>query len=106
MTSKNYRVTLAKAQQHLRSDEKVLAKILHQPVIYLVLHTLERSLFRIIPMQFGLIGSITVGLLVISVAYFYGYQINSLTILGSVFVLGFVVGLVYEYVRTLISTSK
>ncbi len=106
MTSKNYRTTLAKAQHHLRADEKLLAKIIHQPVIYLILNTLERSLFRIIPMQFGLISSIVVGLLIISVAYFYGYQINSLTILGSVFVLGFVVGLVYEYVRTLVSPSK
>lgn len=106
MTNTHYRVTLAKAQQHLRADEKILAKILHQPVIYLILHTLERSLFRIIPMQFGLISSIIVGLLVISVAYFYGYQINSLTIMGSVFVLGFIIGLVYEYVRALIHSSE
>ncbi len=107
MTNKNdYRTALAKAQQHLRADEKVLAKLLHQPIFYVILNTLERSIFRIIPMQFALISSITVGLLIISVAYFYGYRINSLSILGSVFALGFIVGLVYEYVRALISQTK
>jgi hypothetical protein len=106
MTNTHYKKALNRAQQHMRADEKILAKIFHQPVVYLILNTLERSVFRIIPMQFGLISSVTVGLLIISVAYFYGYQINSLSVLGSVFVLGYIIGFVYEYVRVFIRQGK
>jgi hypothetical protein len=101
-----YQDTLSKAQSHLNKYERFLANILHNRLVYLVLDTLERSLFRIIPLQFALISSVTVGLLIIAQAYFYGYQIKSLSSLGAVFILGMIVGLIYEYVRTFIKQAK
>ena len=102
----DYQVTIARAQAQLNTTERLLSKLLHIPAIDLVLHTLERSIFRIVPMQIALVATITVGLLIVSIAYFYGYHIASLNALGGVFILGFVVGVVYEYVSALIRQVK
>ena len=102
----DYQVTIATAQSRLSATDRLLSKLLHTHAINLVLHALERSLFRIVPMQIALVATVTVGLLIVCVAYFYGYHIASLNVLGGVFILGFIVGAVYEYVRALIRQVK
>ncbi len=101
-----YQATITSAQARLTTAERVASKVLRIPVIDLVLRNLERSIFRTIPLQFGLIASITVGMLLYGIAYFYGYKINGMSILFNVFILGFIVGVVYEYVRTMIRQTK
>ncbi|MDO8336564.1 MAG: hypothetical protein Q7T74_07375 [Candidatus Saccharibacteria bacterium] len=103
---KHYKITVAKAQSEMTNVEKYTSKIVHIPIVNVVLNNLERSVFRIIPMQFALVTTVTVGLLMISIAYFYGYQTSSLTTLGSVFILSFIVGILYDYVRSLIKQVK
>lgn len=102
----DYQVTIATARSRLSTPDRLLSKLLHIPAIDLVLRTLERSIFRIVPMQIALVTTITAGLLIVCIAYFYGYHIASLNVLGSVFILGFIVGAVYEYVRALIRQVK
>lgn len=101
-----YKATMRTAQAQLNMPEKSASKIFHQPIIKLVLDTLERTVFRIIPMQIGLGASIAIGLLIVFIAYSYGYRIVSLSILGYVFALGYLVGLVFEYVRHIVTQSK
>lgn len=105
-TTRTYRETIKKTRHDMSLIEGFASKILHQPVVALVLNTLEKTLFRIIPMQFGLVASIVIGALTIFVAYSYGYQLVSLSVLGYVFVLGYIVGLVFEYVSSMVSQSK
>lgn len=102
----SYKKILNQARAPLGGFEKILSKLFHQPVIDLVFGFLEKSLFRITPMYLGFIAALVIGLLMLAVAYFYGYQVVSVTVLGPVFALGFVVGLVYEYVRSLVKQAR
>jgi len=104
MSKKNtaYHKAIHENRVHLSSSEKLLSKVIHQRLVELILTSLEHTFFRILPMQFGFIAVTIIGTFSMIVAYFYGYQITSMTALGYVFALGFLVGVVYEYVRTLI----
>lgn len=101
-----YRETIKNTRRDMSFIEGLASKVLHQPVVALILNILEKTLFRIIPMQFGLVAAIIIGTLTIFVAYSYGYQLVSLSFLGYVFVLGYTVGLVFQFVSSLVSQSK
>lgn len=101
-----YHKAIHKNRVHLSTFEQLASKIIHQRFVELVLKSLENTFFRIIPMQFGFMAITIIGVFSIVVAYFYGYQTTSLTSLGYVFALGFIVGLVYEYVRSIIKQVK
>lgn len=105
-TTKTYREAIKNTRRDMGFIEGFASKVLHQPVVALTLNALEKTLFRIVPMQFGLVASIAIGALTIFVAYSYGYQLVSLSVLGYVFVLGYTVGLVFQYVSSIISQSK
>ncbi len=105
-TTKTYSETIKNTRRDMSFIEGLASKVLHYPIVALTLDTLEKTLFRIVPMQFGLMASIVIGALTIFVAYSYGYQLVSLSVLGYVFVLGYTVGLVFQYVSSLISQSK
>lgn len=105
----DYKVTIRKARAELNMHEQLISRFIHMPVIPSVLNILEKTLFRQIPMQFGLMASVTIGLFLVGISYLYGYQILSLEVLVYIFGLGFMVGLVFEYVRSLLrqqSTTK
>ncbi len=108
MSKKNtaYHKAIRQNRVHLSSHEKILSKLIHQRLVELILASLENSFFRILPMQFGFIAVTIIGVFSLIVAYFYGYQITSMTALGYVFALGFLVGVVYEYVRALVKQVK
>jgi len=101
-----YQVMIIDAQARLTGPEKLVSKILHSAAVDLVLRNLDRTLFRIVPLQFGLVASVTVGILMIGIAYFYGYKINSLSMIFNVFILGYILGALYEYVHTMIRQVK
>lgn len=101
-----YHKAIHKNRIHLNTSEQIISKIMHQHLVELVLKSLENTFFRIIPMQFGFMAITIIGVFSVVVAYFYGYQTISLTSLGYVFALGFIVGLVYEYVRSIIKQVK
>lgn len=100
------KITLNKIRFHLNTFEKIVSIIIHKPIMSLVLVSLEKSFFRTIPMYFGFVAAITAGILMLATAYFFGYQIISLTVLGYIFVLGFVMGFMYEYVRSMVRQIK
>lgn len=101
-----YKKVIREVRGQLSSIEKACSSVIHQPVLGTALHALENTFFRIIPMQFGFTASIAVGALMLCIAYFFGYQIVSLSVLGYVFVLGFAVGYVYEIIKSLIKQTK
>ena len=101
-----YHKVIHQNRVHLNLIERTASKLIHQKIVEVVLASLERTFFRIIPMQFGFIAVTTIGLFIVVVAYFYGYQTAGLTVLAYVFALGFIVGVVYEYVKTLIKQVK
>lgn len=102
----SYQKAIRQNRVHLNTVERMISTILHYPLIDTILETLERTVFRILPMQIGFIAVTIFGLLAVAVAYFYGYQTMSLTSLSYVFVLGFIVGVVFEYVRSIIQQPK
>ncbi len=101
-----YHKAIRQNRVHLSTHEKLLSKVIHQRFVELVLACLERSFFRVLPMQFGFIAVTTIGSFSIFVSYFYGYQTTSLTALGYLFALGFLVGVVYEYVRAIVKQAN
>ncbi|MEK7621330.1 MAG: hypothetical protein AAB395_03165 [Patescibacteria group bacterium] len=100
--SNDYKVTMKKARAELNAYERLIGKFIHLAPVSLVIGILEKTLFRQTPMQFGLVASVTMGLFLVSMSYLYGYQISSLEVLVYIFGLGFIVGLVFEYVRSLL----
>lgn len=98
--------TLDKIRPHLNTFEQIVSRIIHKPIINFILVVLKKSFFRTVPMYFGFVVAIAIVVLMLTIAYFFGYQVTSLTILGYVFVLGFIIGFVYEYVRSLVSKVK
>lgn len=102
----SYHNTIKQNRVHLNVFERIASIVLHYPLVDVILGSLDKTLFRIVPMQIGFIAVTIFGLLAVAVAYFYGYQTMSLTSLAYVYVLGFVVGFVFEYVRTFIRQAK
>lgn len=100
--SNDYNATIKKARVELNIYEQLISRFIHMPVISSILSILEKTLFRQTPMQFGLVASVTMGLFLVSMSYLYGYQVSSLEVLVYIFGLGFIVGLVFEYVRSLL----
>lgn len=98
--------TLKKIRPHLNILEQKISGAIHQPFIETLLTSIEKGPFRIVPMCFGFGAAIVAGISMLATAYFFGYQTTSLTVLGYVFVLGFVIGFVYEYLRSLPEGSK
>lgn len=90
-----------KALNKMRSQLSTFERI-----ISLVLTLLEKSFFRSTPMYFGFVTAIVVGTLILVTAYYFGYQIVSMTILGYVFAIGFIVGFIYEYIRSMAKQIK
>lgn len=102
----DYKVTISKARAELKAHEQVISRLIHLPIISSLFTILEKTLFRQTPMQFGLVASVTMGLFLVSMSYLYGYQVSSLEVLVYIFGLGFIVGLVFEYVRSLLKQQE
>lgn len=98
--------TLNKIRLHLNVFEQIISRIIHNPIIAWIFIALEKFFFRSTPLYFGFVITIVTGVLMLAIAYFFGYQVTSLTVFGYIFALGFVIGFVYEYLRSLVKQVK
>lgn len=108
MTTKNsdYQKTIADARSHLSLSLQFLSRVFHVKVFDILLRILEKSLFRIVPTLIGLTAAISVGIFIVCLCYFFGYQVISMSILWYVLALGYIIGIVFEYIRILITQKN
>ncbi len=102
----NSQKILAKIDQDLSPTEKIFIRIFHHRVISTILDSLAIFPLRETPLLFGLLSSIIIGIGMISTAHVFAYGVASLQILIPVFLLGYLVGLIYEYLTALLRQSR
>ena len=94
------------AQKHIRKQMprhlQIINIVLHYPVLEVILQTSEKTFFRLIPSIFGITTAVTVSLFMLSIGYYYGYTIVSISTASYAYILGYIVGLIFEYIKSLV----
>ncbi len=86
-------------RKHLSPLEAFFSKVIHSRLGSIFATICEETIFRPTPLIIGLTVSIVGGLMLLGFAIIFGYTISSLESLGFFFGLGFVIGIIYEYLR-------
>lgn len=102
--NKAYSRSLNDYRRKSSSLENFFSKVIHSSLGNAIATFLEATLFRPIPLIVGLCVAILGGLVLLIFATTFGYSIISLHSLGLMFVLGFIIGAVYEYLRLIIKS--
>lgn len=100
-SNNSYKKVMRETQLELPSFEKKISRVLHQPTVQSLLTALAHSFFHTTGLLFGAAASLLVGLISLGIAVTFNYQIVSFHFLSYVFVIGFVVGLIYQYLKKL-----
>lgn len=109
MNKKKYRSylhVLHESQHTLSKTERTFSRIVHSHFMSTLANILENTVFRPIPLITGLSFSILSGCVLFAIAVVFGYAIYSLESLGFSFILGFMAGIIYEYLRALTKNPK
>lgn len=97
-----YQKAVHTAQAELSPTERSIARLLHMRPAWKIMGLLESTLFRSTPMLIGYTLALTGGLLALGTAYAFNYHIESLQVLFVLFVFGYFVGIIVDYLRLLL----
>lgn len=97
----SYKKVLHETQLELPSFEKKISRVLHQPIVQSLLTAFGHSFFDATALLFGAVASLMVAIISIGIAVTFNYRVVSFYFLSYVFVIGFVVGLIYQYLKKL-----
>jgi len=103
---KTYQEVLDKSHHNLSQTEKVFSKIIHSSFIGITTKMLEDTVFRPTPLIVALSLSIVSGCILFIFALLFGYTVRSFEGLGFFFLFGFIIGIIYEYLRLLTRSTK
>ena len=93
-------------QPHTKPATKVSRRVIHAPLVWHISELLDRTLLRTIPFLFGSFLALITLVLFITISYVFGYHIISLESFGVIFLLGFLIGIIYEYLALLLRTTR
>ena len=89
-----------------RPVTKVSRRVIHTPLIWHASELLDKTLLRTIPFLFGSFLALITLVLFLTISYVFGYHIISLESFGVIFLLGFLIGIIYEYLSLLLRSTK
>lgn len=103
MTKKDpYNAALKDIRKQMPRHMQIISIVLHYPITEVILQTLEKTFFRLVPSIFGITTAVTVSLFMLSIGYYYGYTIVSISTAAYAYILGYIVGIVFEYIKSLV----
>src|SRR6476661_806153 len=98
---KTYRKAIRQVQTELSPPERALSKLIHSRPIWHISQLCELVLLRFTPLFIGYSVALVCGLLFIGLAVVFNYSIHSLHILFLLFIVGYLVGIVVDYITVL-----
>lgn len=93
------------AQAEMTPSERRFSKVIHNKSIETASDTLSATIARPNALLAGSISAFLLVTIIYLLAKYYGYRLSGFETIGA-FVLGWVLGLIYDYVRLLISGKK
>lgn len=101
----SYRRTLKRVQSELKSHSRVFSKIIHNKFIEKISDIISQTIARPNAMLLGSIFAFVLTLITYIVAKKIGYKLSGIETTLS-FVIGWIIGIVFDYIKALISTKK
>lgn len=99
--AKNYQKTLRQVQAELSPWQRAASKLLHKRLVWHVSELCESVLLRFIPTTLGYCLAIVGGLALVAIAFIFNYALLSLHILFLLFIVGYMIGVIVDYIRLL-----
>ncbi len=101
----SYNRTLKRIQQDLKSSSRLFSKIIHNKFIEKISDTVGQTIARPNAMLIGSIFAFVLTLITYTTAKKIGYKLSGAETIIS-FIIGWVVGMIFDYIKTLFSTKK
>ncbi len=99
--SKSYDKALRDIRSDFSSLERLLSRLVHARILWHTSKIIEISLLRFTPLLLGYLFALAAGLVFISLIFVFNYSLNSLHALFVFFVLGYMVGVIIDYIKLL-----
>lgn len=99
--AKSYNKALRDIRSEFSPLERLLSRIVHARILWHTSKIVEISLLRFTPMFFGYVFALAAGLMFTSLIFIFNYSLNSLHILFVFFILGYMVGVIIDYIKLL-----
>lgn len=96
--ARTYQQTMAHVRAHMSKPAQAFSKIIHQPTVEKVSDSVGGSVARPNAIVAGSLTALVTISIVYLIARHYGYQLSGFETIGA-FVIGWVVGLIYDYAR-------
>lgn len=100
---KTYLKTVKEVQSKLSYFDRALSRLVHSRLLWKPLEWSEITIVRFTPMAIGYIVALLFGFIFIIFATIFNYYLISLHVLFLVFIVGYIVGLVVDYIKLLTS---
>ena len=98
----SYNKVMQVTREHLDSPSRILSSVIHANFIDKTIESLSRTVLRPNALLFGSILVLVATLVSFFYVFSYGYAVSNLEIILS-FAIGWLLGLVYDYLRILVS---
>lgn len=103
--NESYKRTIKQVQKELPVGSRTFSKIVHNRFVEKASEALGATIARPNSMLAGAISAFIITLVVYTIAKKSGYALSGFETIGA-FILGWVIGIIYDYVRTLIPGKK
>lgn len=101
----SYKRTLNRIQSELKPVNRILSKIIHNKFIEKISEVIGQTIARPNAMLLGSIFAFILTLFTYTIAKKIGYKLSGIETILS-FIIGWIIGIVYDYLKTLINTNK
>ncbi len=100
---KTYLKAVKEVQSELSYFGRTLSRLIHSRLLWKPLEWSEVTIVRFTPMMVGYIVALLFGCIFITFATIFNYYLVSLHVLFLVFIVGYIIGLVVDYIKLLTS---
>jgi hypothetical protein len=101
----SYKRTMKQVQSEMTPASRAFSKVIHSPVVEKTSEVIGGTIARPNAILAGAVFAFIATLLTYSISKYYGYVLSGFETIGA-FAVGWVVGIVYDYLRLLITGKK
>ena len=101
----SYKKTMNEAQAHMKPAERTFSKVIHNPVVEKTSEAVGATVARPNAILAGSVTAFLFTLVLYVFAKYYGYPLKGSETIAA-FILGWVVGLLFDYLRVMITGKK
>jgi hypothetical protein len=100
-----YKNKIAEVQTQMSASERTFSKVIHAPIVENVSETLGNTIARPNAILAGSVTAFILVLVVFLTAKYFGYPLSGFETIAA-FVLGWILGLLYDFLKTMITGQK